>query len=273
MNTNAVAVANRSEQVITALSLESVGERAPAVFAPSAHERLSSKYTFIPTARILSGLMHAGFVTVSVQQTRPRRMSALHARHLIRLRRRFETVRLRDGTPELVFLNSHDGSSGYQLRMGIFRFVCANGLIVSRGAFPGVCVSHRGDVLDEVIAGAVRTADEFDRLAAQVECMELRHMHEDEQIAFAEQALALRYPGVADSGMHPSQLLTARRPEDVGDDLWSALNRAQENLLSGGLSRRAASGRLTRTRRISAIREEIRVNSGLWDLAMKVLAA
>ena len=30
-----------------ALTMDDVRERAPAVFAPSAHERLSSKYTFI----------------------------------------------------------------------------------------------------------------------------------------------------------------------------------------------------------------------------------
>lgn len=47
----------------------------------------------------------------------------------------------------------------------------------------------------------------------------------------------------------------------------------QENLLRGGLTRRSATGRLTRTRRISAIREEVRLNSGLWDLATELLAA
>jgi hypothetical protein len=51
------------------------------------------------------------------------------------------------------------------------------------------------------------------------------------------------------------------------------LNRVQENLLRGGLSRRSTSGRLTRTRRITAIREEVRLNSGLWDLASELLAA
>jgi hypothetical protein len=73
--------------------------------------------------------------------------------------------------------------------------------------------------------------------------------------------------------MRPSQLLTGRREEDAGDDLWSTLNRVQENLLRGGLSRRAASGRLTRTRHITSIREDVRINGRLWDLASEVLAA
>ena len=47
-------------------------DRAPAVFAESAHERTSSNYTFIPTERVLTGLMQAGFVPVEARQTRAR---------------------------------------------------------------------------------------------------------------------------------------------------------------------------------------------------------
>jgi len=103
---------------VDTLSLDAVRQRAPAVFAPSAHERMSLKYTFVPSERVLSGLMSAGFVPVDARQTHTRRASPLHARHVVRLRRRFETVQLRDSIPEVVFLNSHDGTSAYQLRMG-----------------------------------------------------------------------------------------------------------------------------------------------------------
>jgi hypothetical protein len=55
--------------------------------------------------------------------------------------------------------------------------------------------------------------------------------------------------------------------------LWSTLNKVQENLLRGGMSRRSVNGRLTRTRRITSIREDVRLNGRLWDLAAEVLAA
>jgi hypothetical protein len=197
----------------------------------------------------------------------------MHARHIVRLRRRFETVQLKDSVPEVVFLNSHDGTSSYQLRLGIFRVVCTNGLIVSRGAFPGVHVPHRGDVVDEVIEGALQIAARFEGLALQVERMEGRFLRLDEQVAFASRALALRFPDAVESGMQPSQLLGVRRTGDVGEDLWSTLNKVQENLIRGGLTRRAATGRLTRTRGITAIRRDVELNSRLWDLAAEVLAA
>lgn len=201
MNANALSFASSGNILNGALTLDAVRQRAPAVFAHSAHERMSAKYTFVPSERVLSGLMQAGFVPVEARQTHTRRTSPLHARHVVRLRRRFETVQLRDSVPEVVFLNSHDGTSAYQLRVGIFRVVCTNGLIVSRGAFPGVCVPHRGNVVDEVIAGALQIAERFDELAAQVERMEARQLLMDEQIAFAERALVLRFPKPAESGM------------------------------------------------------------------------
>ena len=184
-----------------------------------------------------------------------------------------ETVQLRDSVPEIVFLNSHNGTSAYQLRVGLFRVVCTNGLIVSHGAFPTFSVAHRGNVVDDVVAHALGLAERFEILAAQVERMEQRALAPEERIRFAERALALRYPEPAEAGMAASVLLSCRRGEDAGEDLWRTLNRVQENLLRGGLLRRSPKGRLVRTRRITAIREDVRINSALWEMAAEVLAS
>jgi hypothetical protein len=256
------------------LTLEALHQRAPAVFGACAHARTSARYTFIPTEHVLTGLMKAGFLPVEARQTRARGTSPMHGRHMLRLRRRYETISLRDRSiPEVVFLNSHDGTTAYQLRMGIYRAVCANGLIVSRGAFPAYCVAHRGSVVDRVIAGALEVSKRFESLAAKVERMEARLLFKDEQLRFAERALALRYSHPAQTGMQASQLLTCRRAEDAGQDLWTLLNKCQEALLRGGLSRRSLSGSLTRTRRITSIATDVRLNNLLWDLAEETLAS
>ncbi len=257
------------------LSLEAIRARAPAAFADSALEGLSQKYTFIPTSRVLTGLMDAGFVPVEARQTCTRSASPLHACHVIRLRRRCETVSLEQGgsIPEVIFLNSHDGGSSYIARIGIFRVVCCNGLIASRGAFPAYCVPHRGNVVDAVIAAALQVSEQFESLAAQVERMERRRMLKDEQLRFAEAALALRYPDTAQSGIQPSLLLTCRRSQDLGDNLWVIFNRVQEHLCVGGLTRRSTNGRLVRMRRVTSIKRDVQLNGQLWDLATEVLAA
>ena len=112
-----------------ALTLDMVRERAPAVFAPSAHERMTHRYTFIPTERVLSGLMQAGFVPVEARQANTRTASSVHARHIVRLRRRFETVQLRDAVPEVVFLNSHRSKSALVFLRSVVKHFSVNFVI------------------------------------------------------------------------------------------------------------------------------------------------
>jgi hypothetical protein len=127
--------------------------------------------------------------------------------------------------------------------------------------------------LDEVVTGALRISEQFEILASQVERMEARQLLGNEQLEFAHAAMAVRYPDMGEASMQPAQLLRCRRIEDQPDNLWSTLNRVQENLLRGGLTRWAANGRLSHTRRITSLREDVRINSRLWDLAAQVLAA
>ncbi len=157
--------------------------------------------------------------------------------------------------------------------MSIYRAVCTNGLIVSKGAFPSVYVPHRGNVVEAVVTGALEMAERFDSLAACVERMEARKLNRIEQIEFAERALRLRFPDTEASGVHPSQLLTVRRPEDLADDLYTIYNRVQEHLCQGGVSHRSATGRRVQTRGIRSIKRDVELNGRLWDLAMEVLAA
>ena len=97
-----------------------------------------------------------------------------------------------------------------------------------------------------------------------------------------ECAIGQAFPGVADvyprypdAERHvpvlPDQLLSARRQVDVGNSLWLTYNVIQENLVAGGLHGRSASGRASRTRAIRAIREDVRINVGLWNHAMTLL--
>ena len=133
---------------------------------------------------MVDALGSAGFYPVEARQAL-RAKSALHARHLIRFRRRFETVALRDAVPEILFLNSHDGTSAYQLRVGLYRAVCTNGLVVSQGTFPVFRVAHRGDVVADVVQAALQISERFEVLAAAVERMERTRLDQLERLDFA----------------------------------------------------------------------------------------
>ena len=251
----------------TSLSEETLRERVPAIFATGAHERASAAYTFISTREVLEALASAGFFPVEARQA-ARARSPLYAQHVIRLRRRLEQVRLRDAIPELILGNSHDTTSAYTLRAGLFRVVCLNGLVVSMGVFPVWRVMHRGDVVRDIVCAAIRISERFETLAVAVERMERTRLDAEQRLEFAREALALRFPKDAPGAMAPSQLLVPRRAEDAGNDLWRVFNTVQAGIIQGGLSRRATSNRLTRTRAVNAIRESLRLNSRLWEMAM-----
>ena len=271
MNSLTLNHPSHSSAFLCDLSPESLRQRVPAAFAPCAHESRSDSYTFIPSSKVIEGLGSVGFYPVDARQA-GRARSALHARHMIRFRRRVEpATALGDVTPELLFLNSHDGTSAYHLRVGLYRTVCTNGLVVSQGTFPTFRAAHRGDIVGDVVRAALEISERFEVLAASVERMEKTPLDQLARLDFATQALALRFPGRSDCGLEPARLLVVRRSEDLGSDLWRTFNVVQESLLKGGVPRRSASNRLIRTRRITGIKEDLRINAGLWDLALGLM--
>ncbi len=271
MNTLTLSQTSYSSAFLNSLTPDALRKCVPAAFAGSPHESRSASYRFIPTATVIEAMTLAEFYPAEARQA-VRAKSIVHARHLIRFRRRMETVALRECVPEVLLTNSHDGTSAYCLRVGLYRAVCTNGLVVSVGTFPGFRVAHRGDVVGDVVRAALEISERFGVLADVVERLEARRLDYLEQLDFASAALALRFPGRSDHGMEPARLLVPRRAEDAGDDAWHVLNRLQENALRGGILRRSASNRLVRTRAVNAIRDDLRINSGLWDYAQSLVA-
>ncbi|HNU99899.1 MAG: DUF932 domain-containing protein [Verrucomicrobia bacterium] len=56
-----------------------------------------------------------------------------------------------NGTPNWYCSNSHDTGCAYQLHAGIYRRICANGLVLSSSAFEAVRFRHTGLVAEEVV--------------------------------------------------------------------------------------------------------------------------
>jgi hypothetical protein len=92
-------------------------------------------------------------------------------------------------------------------------------------------------------------------------------LKEDEAHVFASAALALKYDDTQAMPITESQVLLPRRHDDRSSDIWSVFNRAQENLLKGGLDARASNGRRQTTRPVKGVDNGIRLNRALWLLA------
>lgn len=256
------------------LTNDQIARYAPSVLAESAHESRGERYAFIPTIQVLDGLRSNGFQPFEVRQTRCRDAGKReHTKHLVRLRHA-DTIVGDAGqeVPEIVLLNSHDGTSSYQLLAGFFRFVCSNGLIAG-DVTNDIRIRHTGNVVNDVIEGSFQVLDNLKEIGERVETYKSITLTEPEKLLLAETAAGVRWGRDEVTGnllapiARPEQLLSARRWEDRKSDLWTTFNTVQEHLLQGGVTGRSANGRRTRTREVGGVNENVKLNRALWSLA------
>jgi len=253
-------------KIITETQLNHI---APSVFSTKSHENTSSKYAVIPTIDCVRGLEKAGFYPVKVQESNCRdKDNKPFARHMIRFRRE-GTIEVGGNVPEIVMINSHDGKSSYQLRAGIYRLVCANGLVVGNDMFYR-SVRHQGDVISKVVESAVEIIEIMPKaIEISKEWKGITLNHEERKI-YAESAALLKW----DKGeieLNSESLLDRRRYADYGDDLWSTFNAVQENLIRGGVRYYNSASRTRRsTRGVNSVTENSRLNTSLWNLTARM---
>jgi hypothetical protein len=251
-----------------ALSNDQIRHYAPSVLAEEAHESRGERYTFIPTIQVIDGLRAQGFRPYEVRQTRVRDQSKReHTKHLVRLRHE-SAIATKEQVGEIILLNSHDGTSAYQLLSGFFRFVCSNGLIAG-DVCNDVRVRHSGNVVDNVIEGSFEVLDNLQQIESRIDQYKAITLSTSEQILLAEEAITLRWDENK-SPIVPAQLLRVKRSADADANLWTTFNRIQESLTQGGLKgRTVGTGRSTRTRAVGGVTENVKLNKALWSLTEK----
>lgn len=259
------------------VSEESLRKFVPSIFATQPHESRSDRYEFIPTWNVLQAMQEKGFVIVSAQQARTRIPGKRDfTKHLLRLRPRDDVSKravVGDTVFELLLKNSHDGSSLYELMGGMFRFVCANGMVVGDHLLTPIKVQHTGRVSEQVIEASYSVIEEAPKVINHVEEWKRLLLSPQEQRLFATEAAKLRFERASESELPVSadQLLHPRRVDDRGSDLWSVFNRVQENCIKGGMQGTTRNSRGIQVQRsvrqVRGIDQDLRLNKGLWSLA------
>lgn len=255
----------------SALTTDQLMRAVPSAFAESAHDSRSARYAYVPTIGVIEGLRAEGFLPVKAIQSRSRDDDRRgHAKHMIRFRREDQLQQAE--AREIILVNSHDGSSAYQMNAGIFRLICSNGLAVGNEDIRQ-SVRHSGDVKSEVIDCAFRIIDRFDTVAAEIDAMKAVRLEKPLMLAFANAALEARFD-TDEKPVTAEQVLRPRRASDQSDDAWTVFNRVQENVIKGGLRGQSkdANGRTLRrrTREVAGIDQNNTLNRALWRLAVEV---
>lgn len=261
---------NNGKQVLTNEQIMMV---APSVFADRPYHAVSERYRFIPTSAVLARLQDEGWDVMQAMENRVRLADKRgFTKHRVILQQRGSKplAKVGDTLPRIVLTNGHDRSSAYNVEAGLFRLVCSNGMMASAGDFGRVRVQHSGsrDLAERVLEGTYQVVQDMETIADQAGTMTSIALNRDEQMAYAEAALGIRWADNAP--VTAEQLLLTRRYEDKPGDLWTTYNRVQENIIRGGLSGVNAAGRRQRTRGVASINEDTRINRALWQLAEKM---
>ena len=249
-----------------------------------AKETVSSKYSFIPTNRVLNTLKEAGWIPTKAQESRVRKEGKQgFQKHLIRLQNinyRISTGELQlasSGTiPEIILSSAHDGGASFCLMAGLFRVVCANGMIVADSMFGAHRIRHLGYTDSKVKEAIYNVVESTPKIFNRVQEFQSIQLKEEERIAFTNSALHLRFDDEQLQELNTSatiqRLLTPRRPEDANPTLWNTFNIIQEKFLKGGRFSipKEKAVYANKTREVKSISENIRLNKSLWALTEKM---
>ena len=254
---------------ITSVSLDTARQQAPAIFATSPAPTIKSpKYQFTPTFEVIDHMQDMGYVLTGVKQS----SSNVELRknwgiHITRFQHPDLYIKdpqgMIEARPEVVLINSHDGTRPIQFEMGLFRLVCENGLVIKDKDMGSFRERHTKmnfqevkNLIDEKVLGlqgVVNTISKWNMV----------ELTDKQRYQFAVEALALRLS----DDRQPEQyevldILNAKRKIDAQPTLWHTYNTVQENLIKGGfqLNNRQA-------RAIKNPIEDFNINQGLWSLA------
>ncbi|WP_152059058.1 DUF932 domain-containing protein [Aliarcobacter butzleri] len=255
---------------IKPLNNNELRSKAPTLFTNEPHFDVSDKYHFIPTIDVIEEIrLHNWYpVNVNVANVRDIEKEGFQ-QHCVRFRHFEDLLNPKDNAVELLLFNSHDRSKAFSISAGIFRFVCANGLVISDSVFEAYKIKHLG-VRDNDVANAVANITSIkDKLIQKIEKLESIKLNQNEKESFAKSSIPLRFEEHLE--INHKDLLIPHRMQDYKDDLYTVLNVIQENLIRGNVQgiNKDTKRRFT-SKEITSISKDTEVNKGLWDIAEKI---
>jgi hypothetical protein len=256
--------------MLQSISLDQLRSQLPQAFATAPASRVSKRYTFIPTAQILTDLDSLGWKVRSI--TNPKYKSEgkqLHGKHLVRLFNPNIQINAEGDVNhvEIALYNSSDGTSRFRMEVGIFRMVCSNGLVVKSQDFGSINIRHSGYSFESLKEGIDNMVAGLPNVVQKINTFSSRILSQTEMSELAQQAYSLRNSGRVATQEELQAILTPRRDADKGDNLWVVFNRVQESILTGGNTFTDRRGRNRTARPINNLDKGLKLNQELWSLA------
>ena len=245
-------------------TLDQIRAIAPSVFTTDKAPHLTDKYIQTPTSRVVEDLMNLGWEVTKAQEVRSRKYKGFQ-KHLLVFRNPDIMIKGKDGDdsfPQILLTNSHDGKAAFNFRVGIFRLICSNGLVVADADFNNVSIRHINYTFETLQTKINEVIAKLPNLVQKINLFKSTELTETQIVDFATKAMQLR----TKARVNIMDVLNADRPQDAGNDLWVVFNRVQEKLIGG--SYRAGK---RKARSVKNFQKDIELNEQLFELAESYL--
>ena len=260
-------------KTIKPLTNEELKEIAPSLFTEEPHHEVSEKYHFIPTIEVVEQLRDKNWYPVSVSEAGVRDLDKNGFQsHYVRFQNFTDLINPSANVVELLLFNSHDRSKSFTISVGIYRYVCSNGLVIADSVFDSYKIKHLGDRENDVENAVARITEVKPKLLEKVNRFENIILNKQEKQAFLQSAIPLRFPEHLELD-DPNNLLEPLRSEDMKNDLYTTLNVLQEQFLSKSSKIKGynkETGRRFTSKEITSISKDVEINKGLWDIAERI---
>jgi hypothetical protein len=267
----------------TALTTERIQQLAPAAFSDTKHERLTDRYVPLHTSNLIPVMQDYGYSPVQAAQKRNRKSSAEHSAHMIAFAKTdLASLNADDIRPEIILYNSHDGSGSVKLFAGAFRFICSNGIVAGDG-FQSRMYHNKSAMLgfEDMLRG---TVEMLPTMMERISMLRNVQLSQASAYEMARRSVATRWDmyeaqetGVYATPTTVQQMLTVNRSGDEYMDAFTVFNRIQESVIRGkafvkSLTKATPYGSMRKARPVNSVKENIRINTELWNIAEEIAA-
>lgn len=260
------------------LTLDEVKLLAPSVGTTKPLDGLSKHYVHVPTTTVIEDIQKLGWKPVGVQEVKARKRKG-YQKHLITFEHPYYKKEGEGGTehPQLLLMNSHDGTSKFQLEAGIFRMICSNGMVIKSDDMGSVSIHHMGYDFSVIKEAVESLMNNVPQILNTITKMKETELEKEQMIEFAKKAARLRFDKLnertkIEDVVDIDELLGAERKEDKGEKLWEVFNRVQEKIINGSFQYKFGE-KERKARPIKNFKQNVQVNQDLWALADELVAA
>ena len=269
------------------LTEEEIRQRCPLVFATSpTNDKVSEKYTVANTYTVIQDMEKLGWKVVRAAQRRAtKKSSGRFSYHMVALQNPdIKITKQVDGGeetvecfPQIILTNSHDGLSCFQFRVGLYRCICSNGLVISDAELSEFKIRHIYYSFENLRAVVGRILEALPSKVERMSQMSNVLLSEDQKLDFAKKALSIR-KGVKEEELQADEetykdLLTPVRKEDEGNSLWNVYNVLQEKIVKGGYTTAEEGKKARKVRKVTSFIKELDFSRRIDEVAQSYLMA